>query len=241
MVEDVVLELGVEQSFDVDEPLHEIVLVLEVIWKIDVDTGEKGFENDVHQLGGLIVEVGETLLDKGLQLRKVVWNKIFSFLPLILVTRIFVDPGDFPKEVNWGENTTANVIKELLIDSLPRVLDQDDHVNDCFVQIDGLVIMADFVVQVQDVLHDYFLLILRDEERVVLRRRVPVGQNVVFYGRQNHCQDLGLLIRDQHEQFLEKSGFLAVLDEEDFGLLDCAGVETAFEDIEQVVHGRLSI
>ncbi len=31
-----------------------------------MDAAEKGFENDVQQFGGLVVEVGQALLDKGL-------------------------------------------------------------------------------------------------------------------------------------------------------------------------------
>ncbi len=104
--------------------------------------------------------------------------------------------------------------------------------DDVFVQIDGLVIVGDFVVQVEEIVHDHFLLIVGNEEGIVLRRRVPMGENVVFKGGHDHGQDLGLLIGDQEKQVLEETGFFAVLEQERFSLLYCAGMKTAFEDVE---------
>ena len=113
--------------------------------------------------------------------------------------------------------------------------------DDVFIQVDGLIIMTDFVVKVEDIIHDDFLLIWGYEEGVVLRGWIPMGQNVVFERRKNHGQNLRLLIWGQDKKLLKESWLLAVLHQQGFGLLDCVRVETALENIEQVVHTRLSI
>ena len=59
-----------------------------------------------------------------------------------------------------------------------------------------------------------------------------MSENVIFECGHDHGQDLELLIGDQQKQVLEKTWFFAVLEQKRFGLLDRAGMKTAFEDIE---------
>ena len=68
----------------------------------------------------------------------------------------------------------------MLIKPLPRVVDQNHHEEDFLVQVNGLLVMPDFVIQIKDVLHDELLLIFGDFGDIVLGRRVPTGQHVVF-------------------------------------------------------------
>jgi hypothetical protein len=83
--------------------------------------------------------------------------------------------------------------------------------NNVFIQIDGLVIVRNFVVQVKQIVHDHFLLIVGNEEGMVLGRRVPMSENVIFECGHDHGQYLGLLIGDEQKQVLEKTWFFAVL------------------------------
>ena len=71
--------------------------------------------------------------------------------------------------------------------------------------------MTDFVVKVKDIFHDNFFLIWLDEEDIVLGRRVPVGEDVVFESGEDHGKDLRLLIWDEDEKILNEGGFLCVL------------------------------
>ena len=68
--------------------------------------------------------------------------------------------------------------------------------NNVFIQIDGFVIVRNFIVQVKQIVHDDFLLIIGNEEGMVLGRRIPVSENVIFECGNDHDQDLGLLIGD---------------------------------------------
>jgi hypothetical protein len=60
-------------------------LVFEILWQFAVNTAEKGFENDVQQFGGLIVEIGKALFDEGLQFGEIVAGEVFGFFSFLFV------------------------------------------------------------------------------------------------------------------------------------------------------------
>lgn len=115
-----------------------------------------------------------------LKLREVVCHKVLSFTPLSLIGRILVDPGDLPKKVDRCENACIKILLQLFIQTRPRVVDQNHHVDDFLVKVDSVFVMSYFVVKVENVLLDEFLLVLWDPCNVVGWRRVPPGQHVVF-------------------------------------------------------------
>lgn len=79
LIEDVIFELGVENSFDVGEPFDEIVLVFEVLWQFYMHGGIKSFEDDKEEFGGLVIKIGETLFKERLKFGEVVVNEIVEF------------------------------------------------------------------------------------------------------------------------------------------------------------------
>ena len=127
-----------------------------------------------------MIEVGKGLLENVLEFREVISNKIFSLFPLNFVSWILISFCDLSTKMDWSQNTRIEVVNHLLIETRPRIIDQNHHVDDFFIKIDCMIIMFDFIEEIEDIGLDDFLLIFWNWSDVILRWRIPSCQHVVF-------------------------------------------------------------
>lgn len=178
----------------------------------------------MEQFSCLLVIILEYFLDDLLQPWKVLHDKMLEPFPSFM-SFVLVRLGNLSEEVDGGDDIVIEIVVDHLMQSVPRVIDKYDDVEDLFEYLNGSF-WVDLIEDVEEMTpEELFGLVV---EGIVLR--VVSSEEVVLQRGGDDRQHILVCAGDQVEKLIDEVGIVAHPLQLHLRLVDSAVIQAATQD-----------